>query len=116
VPKRKVGLFDHLVGAAKERKQLNFRALLDRQIRRLFALENPAGIYSDEAMSICNARPAVHQAECAYGWFGSGGSAASITCHEPPGGRCQKPDHPHTRTAAGAKARISFEIFRGESE
>jgi|SRR6516162_8029025 len=34
-----------------------------------FALENPAGIYSDEAMSICNARPAVHQAECDYGWL-----------------------------------------------
>ena len=63
---------------------------------------SPSRIY--EAMSICNARPAVHQAECAYGWFGSGGSAASITCHEPPGGRCQKPDHPHTRTAAGALA------------
>ena len=58
MPKPKVGLFDHLVGAAKERnwnadaerlgglevqKQLNFRALLDRQIRRLFALENLRG-------------------------------------------------------------------------
>ena len=58
MPKPEVGRFDHLVGAAKERnwnadaerlgglevqKQLNFRALLDRQIRRLFALENLRG-------------------------------------------------------------------------
>jgi hypothetical protein len=42
---------------------------LDRQIRRLFALENPAGIYSDEAMSICNARPVAHQADRDYGWL-----------------------------------------------
>ena len=50
------------IGGLEVQKQLNFRALLDRQIRRLFALENPAGIYSDE-MSICNARPVAHQAD-----------------------------------------------------
>jgi hypothetical protein len=94
VPKRKVGLFDHLVGAAKERKQLNFRALLDRQIRRLFALENPAGIYSDEAMSICNARPAVHQADCDYGWLLDRTGQRRRLRVMNPGGRCQKPDHP----------------------
>jgi hypothetical protein len=49
-------LFDHLVGAAEQRKRdgeaerlgrrevdekLNFRGLLDRQVGRLLALENP---------------------------------------------------------------------------
>ena len=104
MPKRKVGLFDHLVGAAKERKQLNFRALLDRQIRRLFALENPAGIYSDEAMSICNARPAVHQADCDYGWLLDRAGQRRRLRVVNPGGRCQKPDHPPARTAAGGQA------------
>jgi hypothetical protein len=42
---------------------------LHRQIRRLFALENPAGIYSDEAISICNARPVAHQADRDCGWL-----------------------------------------------
>ena len=81
MPKRKVGLFDHLVGAAKERKQLNFRALLDRQIRRLFALENPAGIYSDEAMMTRSSSGGLRLRVV----VGSDGSAASITCHEPGG-------------------------------
>jgi hypothetical protein len=55
--------FDHLVGAAKERKryseaecpssleidhQLDLRGLLDRQVRRLLALENATGIDAGE--------------------------------------------------------------------
>ena len=65
-----------------------------------FALENPAGIYSDEAMMTRSSSGGLRLRVV----VGSGGSAASITCHEPRGGRCRKPDHPHTRTAAGAKA------------
>src|SRR5512132_1983160 len=59
-------LFDHLVSATGQRKrdgdaerlgglevqeQFNFRDLLDRQLARFCALENPAGINAD--LSIC---------------------------------------------------------------
>src|SRR5262252_4688461 len=59
----RVSLFDHLVGAGEQRwrngkakslsgleidDQLNFGALLDRQVGRFLALENPAGIPANQ--------------------------------------------------------------------
>ena len=63
-------LFDHLVGATEDGKwnvqaerpgglevddQLYPRSLLNRQIRRLLAIENPADIDADDAMLISGA-------------------------------------------------------------
>src|ERR1700730_17043497 len=62
--------FKHLVGAAEKRErdrkaerlgglevdvQLDFAGLLDRQIGGVVALENPAGIESDDSMSVRDA-------------------------------------------------------------
>ena len=62
IPLCPAGSFDHLVGAGKQRRrdveaerlggvevdeQLDFRGLLDRQVRRLLALEDLSGVNSD---------------------------------------------------------------------
>src|SRR5262245_4900914 len=69
-------LFDHLVGAAGERKrdgdterlggfeiqdQLDFHRLLDRQVRGLLALENPTCIYAGLMKRVCNVGTVAHQ-------------------------------------------------------
>src|SRR5215813_13051685 len=41
--------------------QFDFRGLLDRQVGRLFALQNSTSIKSDETMRFRNARPVTHQ-------------------------------------------------------
>jgi hypothetical protein len=48
-------------GGAEVEEHLNFRALLDRQLARLFALENAAGINAKPAMRIHNIAPVAHQ-------------------------------------------------------
>src|SRR5215510_16532013 len=68
---------DHLVRASKQRRwhfeakrlgrleideQLNFRGLLDRQVRRFFALENAAGINADPTERFREAAAIAHQA------------------------------------------------------
>src|SRR4029453_5750254 len=69
--------FDHLVGAGDEcprdleaerlsclkvDDQLDFRGLLDCQVGRLFALENPAGVHAGLAVRINNTAAVAHQA------------------------------------------------------
>src|SRR5207248_10611614 len=68
---------DYLVGAGDERprdleaerlggleveEQLDFRGLLDRQIGRLIASENPAGIDADRTERVRKTGPITHQA------------------------------------------------------
>src|SRR6266481_2709035 len=68
---------DHLFSAQEDRlrdgnaeflsglevdEQLGFRGLLDRQVRRLLALENPAGVDACHAVRVRNAASVAHQA------------------------------------------------------
>ena len=70
-------LFDHLVGAAEQRKresnaqrlgsievddQLDFHRLLNRQVSRFGAVENPAGIDGGLAICIGKTGAVAHQA------------------------------------------------------
>src|SRR5436190_12735855 len=70
-------LFDHLVGLSKKRRrnryaegfhrlqidhELELGGLNDRQICRLGAFENPAGVDADLTIRIRNARSVAHQA------------------------------------------------------
>jgi hypothetical protein len=76
-PQQNVSLFDHLVGAADQRQRdseaerlgslevenhLDFRGLHDRQVSRLLALENPAGVDADLTERIRNTASVAHQA------------------------------------------------------
>src|SRR6266545_3864757 len=70
-------LFDHLVGAPDQRvrntdaerpcclevdTELDLRALLDRQLARLFAFENPSHVDARHAVSVGNAAAITHEA------------------------------------------------------
>src|ERR1700730_3620942 len=72
-----VSLFDHLVGAPQQREweskaerlgglkiddKLDLGGLLDRQVSRLFALKNPAGIDADQTVYIRKTASVAHQA------------------------------------------------------
>jgi hypothetical protein len=74
--------FDHLVGASEQPErdcqgerssglevddQLDFRGLLHRQVGRLLALENPAGVEADPTIRIRNANEAPPQTDEVYG-------------------------------------------------
>src|SRR5688572_20648499 len=69
-------LLDHLVGAAEQRErkgdaerpcrlevddQLDFRRLHYRQVGRLLALENPAGVDADLPVTVRNTASVAHQ-------------------------------------------------------
>src|SRR5262249_26691475 len=69
--------FDHLVGACEQRwrnfeaerlggpkveDQFNFRGLLDRQIGRLLALENPPGVDAGQTVEVSEIASVTHQA------------------------------------------------------
>jgi len=74
--------FDHLVGAAEQRErhgeperlggpqvndQLDFRELLDRQVRRPLALQNSAGVDAGRAVSVQTASTDISVAHQAAG-------------------------------------------------
>ena len=76
-PQQNVSLFDHLVGAAKERgrdfeaerlgglevdDELDFSGLLHWQVGRLVALENPASIVASQTVCIRNSASVAYQA------------------------------------------------------
>jgi hypothetical protein len=75
-PQQKRMLFDHLVGPSRQRKrdsdaerprglevqeQFNFRALLDRQLARLFAFEDAASVGAGQTVRICKAAAIARQ-------------------------------------------------------
>src|SRR5690242_20543443 len=50
------------LGGLEVNHELEFGGQYDRQITRLLALENPPGVHTDLAISICNAGRVAHQA------------------------------------------------------
>jgi ABC transporter substrate binding protein len=77
IPEVRPDLLDHLIGAAEQRErhgeaerpgglqindQLGFRRLLDRQVGRPLAFENPADAHANLAIRIRNAATVAHQA------------------------------------------------------
>src|SRR5215469_12117067 len=74
--RRKTSLFDHLVGAGKQRLrhsepeclrgfevdgEFNFRGLLHRQVGWLLAVEDSTSIHADEAIGVGKVRSVAHQ-------------------------------------------------------
>src|SRR5262245_66191337 len=72
-------LFDHQVGAAKQRKrygkaeglrgfqiddQLDFGGLLNWEIGRLLTLENPAGVYTEQTIRLREIGSIAHETAC----------------------------------------------------
>ena len=98
-------LFDHLVGGGEQRRrhgdaqrpgglgindQLEFGRLHDRQIGRLCALENAAGIDADLTMSVCYACPITDQPSDFGRYEISGRLYNPLNCHAQCAGRLKE--------------------------